>query len=70
MNSPAEHVFSIPFFLFQLASVPTNPPKRVMSRAVARAPVGGGGGGGCLNIHIFMLCPIDFFSNQVDFKRN
>ena len=33
-------------------------------RAVARALIGG------LNIHIFMLCPIDFFSNQVDFKRN
>ena len=27
-------------------------------------------GGGGLNILIFMLCPIDFFSNQVDFKRN
>ena len=35
-------------------------------RAVATALMGGGG----LNIHIFMSCPIDFFSNQVDFKRN
>ena len=35
-----------------------------MIRAVARALIGG------LNIHIFMLCPINFFSNQVDFKRN
>ena len=33
-------------------------------RAVARALNGG------LNIQIFMLCPINFFSNQVDFKRN
>ena len=33
-------------------------------KAVARALIGG------LNIHIFMLCPINFVSNQVDFKRN
>ena len=36
----------------------------LLGRAVARALIGG------LNIHIFMLYPIDLFSNQVDFKRN
>ncbi len=30
----------------------------VILRAVARAVIGGGGGG---YIHIFMLCPTDFF---------
>ena len=38
--------------------------KLVGSRAVARALIGG------LNIHMFVLCPINFFLNQVDFKRN
>ena len=37
-------------------------------RAVARALIGRGGG--VLNIHIFMLCAIDFFWNQLDLKRN
>ena len=32
-------------------------------RAVARALIGG------LNIHILMLCPIDFFSSQVDLNE-
>ncbi len=33
--------------------------EREESRAVARALIGGGGGG--LYIHIFVLCPTDFF---------
>ena len=34
----------------------------VMLRAVARALIGGGGGGGGgVNIHIFVLCLINFF---------
>ena len=33
-------------------------------RAVARALIGG------LNIHIFVLCPTNFFWNKNDFKRN
>ena len=35
-----------------------------ITRAVARALIGG------VEYSYFMLCPIDFFSNQVDFKRN
>ena len=41
----------------------------IIYRAVARVLIGGGGGE-CSYIHIFRFCPTNFFSNEVDFKRN
>ena len=55
-----EYITSLTVML-QATSCETS--KRV-ARAVARKLIGG------LNIRIFMLYPIDSFSNQVDFKRN
>ena len=36
------------------------------TRDVTRMLIGGGGG---VNIHIFMFCPINFFSNQIQIDQ-
>ena len=35
-------------------------------RAVARTLIGGGGG---VHIHVFMFCPTDLFSNQIQIHQ-